>query len=166
MAQGRADECFRVAIATTLQVPAREVPDACVHARTSAGEDPNVVSWDAWVTMVEWAAARGFEALYHEQWPLHLDRWIGVCCGLEEYASNSEATEIARSSLNRTQRRAARHSLGDTYYFSGHCLVMNHGDLLFDPGWALVPPDGSRAIRRTVMEIEYGISFEPIKEGV
>jgi hypothetical protein len=79
MAPARGDDCLGAAIATTLQVQPYEVPDPMISRRVFAGDDPDVISAEAWARLLEWCDGRGLQVLYHETTPVDRDRWIGVC---------------------------------------------------------------------------------------
>jgi hypothetical protein len=85
----RTDDCWRAAVATCLQVPIEELPDARIDQRLAAGEPIEQVDEAAWSEMCEWLAARGWTLIEHSAPPVHLDRWIGIVPVNRPFASHS-----------------------------------------------------------------------------
>jgi hypothetical protein len=74
----RRDDCWAAAIATCLQVPIDEVPDARLDERVKAGEDPEEVNCSAWQQMNRWLEGRGLRMIIHRKVPAPRRRWVGV----------------------------------------------------------------------------------------
>ena len=74
----RVDDCQQAALATLLQVPLSEVPDARIDARIAAGESVEHVDKTAWTQMLKWLAGRGLKLIRHGRPPTHLPRWLGI----------------------------------------------------------------------------------------
>jgi hypothetical protein len=77
--EGRADECFAAALATSLQVPIDDVPDSHLDERLAAGEDPDEITRPVWADIGEWLRGRRLRMLEHQRLPIHRRRWIGAC---------------------------------------------------------------------------------------
>jgi hypothetical protein len=77
-AMKRIDDCQQAALATLLQVPLSEVPDAHIDKRLAAGESVEKVDKTAWNQMITWLGGRGLRLVRHATTPTHLERWIGV----------------------------------------------------------------------------------------
>ena len=74
----RRDDCLQAAIASVLQVPITEVPDAHIDRRLRKGEDPDELNRQMWAELAEWLAGRGLEVVVHPSVPVPADRWIGI----------------------------------------------------------------------------------------
>jgi hypothetical protein len=130
----RPDDCFRPAIATLTQIPIEEVPDPRLDQRLVVGEDPDVVNREAWEELIRWAAGRGLRINLHDDVPLKRNRWIGMV------------------------------ETGAPCEFATHCLVLAHGELLFDPGISSRPPPGYRQATYTPDDVSLGVTFDLRKD--
>jgi hypothetical protein len=74
----RLDDCWACAIATSLQIPLSELPDAHIDRRLTRGETVEEVDKTAWADMLAWLDGRGLKLVRHDRPPQHLARWIGV----------------------------------------------------------------------------------------
>jgi hypothetical protein len=74
----RTDDCWAAAVATVLQVPIQDVPDAQLDHRLRAGEKPETIDRDARAKMSQWLQGRGIRMVEHAQVPVAIPRWIGV----------------------------------------------------------------------------------------
>jgi len=125
----RPDECFTAAVATVTQIPIEEIPDSHIDRRRAAGYDDEQIARDFENDFAEWLLARGLQMVFHKDVPVARERWIGVC------------------------------STGKERLGEDHCLVMSHGEILFDPARSLVPQPGTWLRIWTLSEVEYGITF-------
>jgi hypothetical protein len=130
----RTDDCLQTAIATATQIPIEEVPDLQLDRRLRRGEDVDVISRTSWERIARWASERGLTAMFwaEDELPVPRDRWIGV------------AVVGAVSTVK----------------FNDHCLVMCHGELVFDPSCSVKVPPGVQRQFCTLNQITYGISFD------
>jgi hypothetical protein len=112
---GRGDDCWAAAVATTLQVPIEDVPDARAHERRGAGDDPEEITRSFVEDFDAWLGARGLHMVTHRQVPARRSRWIGV---VPRYL-----IKVGPSLL------PARPG----WRFHNHCMVMSRGEVLFDP---------------------------------
>ncbi len=113
MLAGRGDDCFRAAMATTLQVPAGGVPDPDIDRLLLAGHDPETVNRMSWGRMVDWLQDRGLRIVYHDSPPVTCARWIGVHAESLSVAAFTVAEVWAAES--RAEKRAFRRAASDTF---------------------------------------------------
>lgn len=74
----RADDCWAAAVATCLQVPLEQVPDARLDERLQTGEDPAEINRSAWAEFARWLDRRGLRMVVHRTVPVARRRWIGI----------------------------------------------------------------------------------------
>ena len=74
----RTDDCQSAALATLLQVPLSEVPDAHIDERLARGETVEHVDRTSWDQMLRWLEGRGLKLIRHGRPPTHLPRWLGI----------------------------------------------------------------------------------------
>ncbi len=74
----RPDDCWRAALATCLQIPPDQIPDANLDERVRRGEDPEEIDRSAWQQEARWLAGRGLRMVAHRKVPVARSRWIGV----------------------------------------------------------------------------------------
>jgi hypothetical protein len=74
----RVDDCQAAALATLLQIPLSEVPDARLDQRLAAGESVAHVDRTAWAEMIRWLRGRGLALIRHGRPPTHLPKWLGI----------------------------------------------------------------------------------------
>lgn len=77
-AMRRVDDCQQAALATLLQVPLSEVPDARIDERLARGETIEHVDRTSWDQMLRWLEGRGLKLIRHAMPPKHLARWLGI----------------------------------------------------------------------------------------
>jgi hypothetical protein len=77
----RGDDCMAAALATLIQVPLDEVPNARLVDRASAGEGREQTSRSAWEELERFAASRGLRFEIHDPPPWRRARWVGVIPG-------------------------------------------------------------------------------------
>jgi hypothetical protein len=75
---GRADDCWRAAVATCVQVPPGEVPDPHLDERMDAGETPEEINRSACAERDDWLAELGLRLVIHGEVPVPRRRWVGV----------------------------------------------------------------------------------------
>jgi hypothetical protein len=85
----RTDDCWRAAVATCLQVPIDELPDAQIDQRLAAGESVEQVDESAWGEMCDWLASHGWMLIEHSDPAVHLDRRIGIVPVDRPFAAHS-----------------------------------------------------------------------------
>lgn len=162
----RMDDCLRAAVATVLQVEPRAIPDPQIARRLLAGDDPDVITRETWALLERWLSERGLRVVHHETPPVDVDRWIGVCGGADAAASAESVRErmavVDRVTRRHMERRGMPDQLLGLEHFSGHCLVMARGRLLFDPAEGVEPPPGMTARRWRPSEVKSGLSVKRI----
>jgi hypothetical protein len=78
-AYSRGDDCFPAALATVLQVPVDELPDAHIDERLAAGEDPEAIDRSVWAELERWLEKRRLRIVRHRMLPVAEPRWLGIC---------------------------------------------------------------------------------------
>lgn len=129
--QRRADDCLQAAVATLLQVPVHEVPDAQISRRIREGDDPEGVFMDTAVELDRWAAGAGGRFMVHPARLPRRGRWIGVV--------PAPAGDVDVSAID-------------------HCVVLDGRDVVWEtakPLGLLTHEWG-----HTAGDVEYGITFE------
>jgi hypothetical protein len=74
----RLDQCWQAAVATCLQVPLDDVPDARLDARQMEGESVERIDSSAKREFEAWLARRGLQMVEHRTPPWQHPRWIGI----------------------------------------------------------------------------------------
>src|SRR5450755_2251684 len=74
----RVDDCQAAALASLLQVPLSEIPDARLDERLARGESVEHVDKTAGAQMLKWLDGRGLKLIRHGRPPTHLPRWLGI----------------------------------------------------------------------------------------
>jgi hypothetical protein len=74
----RIDECWAAAVATCIQVPIDDVPDADLDERVNAGEKPDEINRGAWEQFARWLSERDLRMVYHHKVPAARRRWVGI----------------------------------------------------------------------------------------
>jgi hypothetical protein len=180
MTPGRMDGCFPPAIATCLQVPVEEVPDAHADERRVRGDTPdNVIVEDGWAAWYAWAYEHGWEiAIHDDAFPVDRERWIGVVTMPMSLANDLLGLGLDGSSLPRG--RAAVDAMlevartcgdeevagliHDAIRFRTHAVVMCRDRVYHDPAIGLVPPPGQRHTPWDLADVVFGVSFNKRKE--
>ncbi len=100
----RGDACWATAVATCVQCPLAEVPDAHIDACLAAGMDPEAIDRRMWRDFFAWLDRRGLEMVKHSSVKAarRRKRWVGV---------------------------VERSGPGD---FASHALVFCRGEVLYD----------------------------------
>jgi hypothetical protein len=75
---GRADDCFRAALATVLRVKPEHIPDSQIDERLAEGYTPEQVTELAWQEFFQWLPYTGLRMEVHRELPIHLPRWVGI----------------------------------------------------------------------------------------
>ncbi|MEX2196828.1 MAG: hypothetical protein WD844_16255 [Thermoleophilaceae bacterium] len=162
----RRDDCFRVALATVLQVPLEQLPDVRLDARLTAGDDPEAINDESWARLELFLRKRGLRFGVHRDLPepggwgptahavFDCQRWIGVV-EVDQEQMDAQADFIPAAA-------AARSGAGSN--FLDHCLVMAWDRVYFDPAISVKPPtvgDVRIRVRQwNESDIAYGISVE------
>ena len=76
---GRQDDCWASALATCLQIPIRDVPDARIDERLDDGDPPEQIDLDIKRATSRWLTKRGLQITFHRKLPVTKKRWIGIC---------------------------------------------------------------------------------------
>lgn len=92
----RKDDCWTAAVATCLQVPIEDVPDAHIDASLAAGETPDEIRCDYWTRFRDWLAAERLRMSASQNVPLARRRWIGVVPQAGEFNDHSLVMEHGR----------------------------------------------------------------------
>lgn len=142
-------DCLRPAIATVLQIPLEQLPDARIDKRLDTGDPPEVIVRESWARLVRWLHGRGVQLVVHETVPVRKHRWIGVC--------KSPNSSFLDELLKDTPDSGAA--------FSDHSVVMCHDRVVFDPAISLRAPPGMRLYRYELADVRYGISFDRREQG-
>jgi hypothetical protein len=85
----RADDCWRAAIATCLQIPMDDLPDPHIDERLAAGESVESVDETAWTDMCRCLRQHGLTMTKHAAPPVGSPRWIGIVPVPRPFASHS-----------------------------------------------------------------------------
>jgi hypothetical protein len=88
-AMKRVDDCQAAALATLLQIPLSEVPDARLDARLAAGETVEHVDRTSWDQTLRWLDGRGLKLIRHGHPPIHLPRWLGIVPNPEAFKGHT-----------------------------------------------------------------------------
>jgi hypothetical protein len=75
---GRADDCFRAALATVLCVKPEHIPDARIDERLAEGYTPEEITEIAWGEFFAWLPHTGLRMTLHRELPILLPRWLGI----------------------------------------------------------------------------------------
>jgi hypothetical protein len=162
----RWDDCFRAAIATTLQIAPVDIPDPHIDQRLRHGHDPESIRSHAWAQLLAWLAGRGLCLRHHANVPVAHERWIGVCPAPATADEISAIVDRVVAGESRASRRgpvprSGVDGLRNRLYFNDHCLVMSHRRVLFDPAVGLAPQRGYTVFPWRAEHVGYGYSFHP-----
>ena len=160
--EDRDDDCYREVVATVLQIPLGELPDARLDERVREGEEPSRVDQIAKRSMRAFLEERGLREVIHPvgALPCH-GRWVGI--GEEPGWFKSHALAMGGRGVLFDPARAAVHIRGRIWRRSqGFESLLAATDPL---AYAEMPaePEWDSSVRFfDARDLSYGITFEPI----
>jgi hypothetical protein len=86
--QRRSDDCFQVAVASLLQVPAHLVPDWQLDRQIAAGKEHEQIERDIWGTLQQWWTEQSVTVTFHHTPPTSARRWVGVIETGKDYSDH------------------------------------------------------------------------------
>jgi hypothetical protein len=147
----RGDDCMSCCVAYVTETDVAEVPDIRLDERLAARDPAEEITRDAWQLLDAWLHGRGLRFQFHDELPLHAERWIGIA------KLTPKARAIGIAALKAMGRPAWS---GQAESFADHAVVLAKDTVIWDPAEAINPPEGMKLKHWRLREIVHGVTIE------